>query len=259
MKRTADDTTGDVPPAGPAFHPDSPRLTASNICFKQLFVPATTREATKTRLLAAAGELFAERGFHGTKVRDIAQRARVNVAAGNYHFGSKKDLYLEVLREKFGLIRTQIEAMGAGFADGTLERASRPTLLRLLRARLDVMVAMLLGEEPNLHAQLMMREMADPSEALPVIVREFIQPLVDEVAQIVARLRPDLSRRQVDLVVFSVNAQVQFYRFMRPMLLPMLGLRGYGPAFLRELADHVYAFSIGGLESVGRKARGGRS
>lgn len=219
----------------------------------------TTHEATKARLLAAAGDLFAEKGFHGTKVRDIAQRARVNVAAGNYHYGSKKDLYLEVLREKFGLIRTRIEALGAGLGDGMLERASRAKLLRLLRTRLDVMVAMLLGEEPNVHARLMMREMADPSEALPVIVREFIQPLVDEVAQIVARLRPDLDRRQVDLVVFSINAQVQFYRFMRPMLLPMLGLRAYGPAFLRELADHVYSFSIGGMESVGRKPRRARS
>ena len=41
--------------------------------------------ATKHRLLAAATELFAEHGFHGTTIRDIAARAGVNVAAGNYH------------------------------------------------------------------------------------------------------------------------------------------------------------------------------
>jgi len=38
---------------------------------------------TKDRLLTAAAELFAERGFHRTTVRDIAARARATVAAGN--------------------------------------------------------------------------------------------------------------------------------------------------------------------------------
>ena len=60
---------------------------------------------TRDRVLRAATELFAERGFHGTKVRDIAARAGANVAAGNYHFGSKRDLYLEVLRALFAEVR----------------------------------------------------------------------------------------------------------------------------------------------------------
>ena len=52
-------------------------------------------------ILEAALEFFVERGFHGTTVRDIAQRAHVNLAAGHYHFGSKETLYLEVLRAQF--------------------------------------------------------------------------------------------------------------------------------------------------------------
>lgn len=67
---------------------------------------------TRQRLIAAASELFAERGFHGTTARDIARRARVNLAAGHYHCGSKKELYLEVLREQFATIRAVLARRG---------------------------------------------------------------------------------------------------------------------------------------------------
>src|SRR5262249_9529534 len=145
-------------------------------------VPAAAHahEATKTRLLAAASELFAEKGFHGTKVRDIAERAGVNVAAGNYHYGSKKDLYLEVLRAQFLRIRQQIEETGIEIRPGELDRLSRARLKELLHARIRIMLDVMISQTPNLHATLMMREMTDPSEALPVIVREFITPLSDE-------------------------------------------------------------------------------
>ncbi len=47
---------------------------------------------TKTRILDAAETLFAEHGFAGTSLRDITAEASVNLAAVNYHFGSKEAL-----------------------------------------------------------------------------------------------------------------------------------------------------------------------
>lgn len=48
---------------------------------------------TKTRILKAASKLFAEKGFEGTSIRDIAAAAEVNLAAINYHFKNKNNLY----------------------------------------------------------------------------------------------------------------------------------------------------------------------
>src|SRR3954468_15221922 len=55
-------------------------------------------EATRTRLIEAAGKVFAEQGFKAATVRDICTAAGANVAAVNYHFGGKEGLYAAVLR-----------------------------------------------------------------------------------------------------------------------------------------------------------------
>lgn len=57
------------------------------------------KENTKDLIAEAAKLLFADRGYHGTSVRDIATEAGVNVAAINYHFGSKRDLLLSLAKE----------------------------------------------------------------------------------------------------------------------------------------------------------------
>jgi AcrR family transcriptional regulator len=56
--------------------------------------------STKDRILAAAEELFAQHGFAGTSLRQVTGRAEVNIAAVNYHFGSKENLINEVLRRR---------------------------------------------------------------------------------------------------------------------------------------------------------------
>src|SRR5947209_10253431 len=56
-------------------------------------------DLTKTRLLEAAGAEFAEKGFDVARIRSICQRAGANVAAVNYHFGDKEQLYIAAVLE----------------------------------------------------------------------------------------------------------------------------------------------------------------
>src|SRR2546421_3836408 len=58
---------------------------------------ATNLDTTRERIADAAGEIFADRGFEGTTVRDICQRAGANIAAVNYYFGDKQQLYVEAV------------------------------------------------------------------------------------------------------------------------------------------------------------------
>jgi AcrR family transcriptional regulator len=146
------------------------------------------RQTTRARLLDAASTLFAGAAFAPRRSARSRPRAGVNVAAGNYHYGSKKALYLEVLRAQFAQIRRELDARARRPA-AELARLSR-ALRDLLRARLTVMLDLLLGPPPGVHGTLMHREMCDPSEALPVIVDEFVAPMMREMRDIAAHLAP---------------------------------------------------------------------
>ena len=60
----------------------------------------STHFSTKDRILGAAEELFAQYGFTGTSLRQVTSLADVNIAAVNYHFGSKENLVNEVFRRR---------------------------------------------------------------------------------------------------------------------------------------------------------------
>ena len=68
---------------------------------------AAAHFSTKDRILGAAEELFAQFGFAGTSLRQVTSRADVNIAAVNYHFGSKENLVNEVFRRRMDEMSAQ--------------------------------------------------------------------------------------------------------------------------------------------------------
>lgn len=93
---------------------------------------------TRERLIAAAEALFIGQGFRSTSLREITARAKVNLAAVNYHFGSKDELVREVLRRRLGPLNAarvqyldQLEAESPGSlpVERILEALLVPALL----------------------------------------------------------------------------------------------------------------------------------
>src|SRR5215470_14679801 len=74
---------------------------------------ARDAHATRERLLTAATQLFAARGFEGVSVTQIAQRAGVTKALINYHFGGKRKLYLTIMTSTFAEIVERVEQLAA--------------------------------------------------------------------------------------------------------------------------------------------------
>jgi AcrR family transcriptional regulator len=217
--------------------------------------PPRPAPPTPARLLEAAAELFAARGYERTTIRDIALRAGVNVAAGHYHFGSKLDLYLEVARAQFGEVGERLAARGSAPSDTELGRATRAELERMLAGRIETMLEFLLGPPPSAHGAILQREMCDPSDALPVIVRDFVLPQKEATARLVARLAPHLTRREVERCVFSIVGQIFFHRQTLPILPQLLGTGGLPRDFVREVAGHVTRFSLAGIAGLEAAAR----
>ena len=71
--------------------------------------PATGRQC----ILGQAQRLFSAYGYHGVSIRDIAQACGLSNAVLYYHFGSKRNLYFEVLREHISTLRLCLQEAGA--------------------------------------------------------------------------------------------------------------------------------------------------
>src|ERR1700723_2840998 len=114
-------------------------------------VPPVLQDDTRTKLLDAAGQVFAESGFQAATVREICARAGVNIALVNYHFGDKLELYTEVLRRSMGARTGSIRA--------ELETAGPPE--EVIRRTIHAMVQHIFGcERPAWHFRLMVHELA---------------------------------------------------------------------------------------------------
>ena len=111
---------------------------------------------TAERILDAAEALFAERGFAETSLRMITSRADVNLAAVNYHFGSKNVLiqavfarFLDPLAERLTTLLDQLDA------DAALPTHTQPTQQELMALLFGVIMRGRLKERHNL--QIFMR------------------------------------------------------------------------------------------------------
>ena len=137
----------------------------------------TTKENRKKetirRILDASAKIFAEVGFEGARVDEIAKRARVNKAMIYYHIGDKKALYTEVLLEIFGDAAFRMTDNIAG-AETPLEK---------LKAYLRSITETLL-KHPHL-PPIMMREMADGGRNLPEVVTKELATIVGLVHAVV--------------------------------------------------------------------------
>jgi AcrR family transcriptional regulator len=202
-------------------------------------------DPTKQRLLEAAGEEFAERGFEGATVRQICQRADANVAAINYHFGDKEQLYTQAVIEA--------HRCGTGEVDGFVPPDSlddSPDLqLRLyIRHFLDQVLS--ISRRPTWHNRLMLREMVQPTQASEALVREFIRPKFDHLVGILARICPEADAQRLHVLAFSVVGQCLHYRMAHAISRRLIGDEQYDALDLDFLTDHIAGFCLAALGLV---------
>ncbi len=199
---------------------------------------------THDRLLEAAGEVFAELGYHEATVRDICQRAQANVASVNYHFGDKAGLYTEVL--KFGA-RKVLERFPPDRGLG-----SRPTPEEQLFAFVHSMISRFLDPAgPDWYGRLCAREMMEPTHALDDLVRDVIHPLAERLHTIVRELTLGrLPESQVAFCARSVIGQCLFYNHSRPVIERLYGKQLYAGRDTETVSRHITVFSVNALRSL---------
>lgn len=199
-------------------------------------------EATRSRILEAAGRLVAVGGFADTTSKAIAEQAGVDLASINYHFGSRNGLYQALLVEAH---RRMIDVADLR----VLARSDRPAEDKL-RALIAYLLKRSQSGAEEWHLAVLAAELLAPSPHVQVLFQETVPAKASLVAGILGEITgipvddPALARCLV-----SVAA---------PCLLLQLGRRGLpGPvqAVLRSppdvVVEHFHRFAMAGLRAIG--------
>jgi AcrR family transcriptional regulator len=222
-----------------------PASTVQQHHLSQTELGAQTRE----RLLDAAERLFAEKGFAATSVRDITAAAASNIAAVNYHFGGKYNLYNEVFRRRMAAMREQrIESIRQARAEGgSLEAVLHAFATAFLRPLVDRGSGRLLVE-------LISREMLDPQLPHELFLAEVVGPIQEVLAEAIMAGTPGLGPGPARLCVISIVGQLLqvAHRLRRGEL-----AAGWGAELppLPDMVDQIVRFSTAGVRACAKGAR----
>lgn len=200
------------------------------------------QDATKVRLLEAAGEEFADKGFDSARIRTICERAGANVAAVNYHFGDKEQLYIQAVLHAHhcgceGLADVERESFDAC---DDLRTFIRHFLCRVLAVH----------DPDNWRYRLMVREMLNPTRASDVLIREMIRPRYERLRSILTRICPDADERKLQALSFSVIGQCMHYKTARTITERLIGTAALEALDLEFLTEHITSLCLAALGCI---------
>lgn len=149
--------------------------------------------STRQRILGAAEELFAERGFAGASLRQVTAAAKVNLAAVNYHFGSKDNLIEEVFRRRLDdLSNERIERLAE------IAKSDTPTLEALLDAFITPALELSLDHKGgSVFMRVLARAFAEHNTHLRKFLSDNYGYVLKDFASAFANLLPHLDKEEL--------------------------------------------------------------
>ena len=205
---------------------------------------------TRQQLLEVAGQVFAEQGYARATSKEICERAGANIAAVNYHFGSKDGLYGAVLEEAHARL-VSIDVVSK-VTQGSADPAEK---LRVLL--LQVVGEIAKRDTGAWELRVLSREVLAPSRMMDRMVANQVLPKSKLIAGMIAGVldvpanHPAVSRCMVNIIgpcgfLLLTNHDLQQQVF------PSLAIDP------ETLVDHMVTFALGGLKAVGANLKRSR-
>jgi AcrR family transcriptional regulator len=211
--------------------------------------PLEDEQTTRRRLLEAAGQVFADKGFDRATGKEICERAGTNTAAVNYYYGGMEGLYAAVVSEIPNRLVT-VEAVTAAVAGKRGARAKLEALIGLL-------VRTLTGPASSWVLRVAAREWAAPSPALDALREREMLPKARILRGIVGELmglpddHPAVARGCVSVMAPCVMLLI----FDRRTLKRAFPAFGFASDDAPILIRHMVQFALAGLAAVAAEVR----
>lgn len=157
--------------------------------------PQRNAAVTRARILDAAEIEFADHGFDGASVRQIALRADVPVALINYHFGSKEGLYKAIFEMRAPMIIDQ-RIEGLRLAEMEPDRERKVEMI--VKAVLVPNLHMRSTEKNSSYARILAREVSDPKSHNREVIAALFDPIAYKVMEALHKAMPDRSVEEIN-------------------------------------------------------------
>lgn len=179
-------------------------------------------ETTRSVLISAAGELFAEHGFDGVSTRMIADRAGVKVSAIHYHFGSKEKLYIETC------LSAHAKGVNITFTDVFQEY---PNLIKTAEGQSEIIRTTIFRnyhnhfrtDRPEWESRILLQEIAAPSNAMTALVDLIYRPTAESAASFYKLVRPEASEAEAAAWSDLLYAGILFYSMTKKTIAMVRG------------------------------------
>ena len=198
---------------------------------------ATSRK-TRHNLIRAAGEIAAEMGFSNVSMRAIAKRSGENIGSVHYHFGSKDNLFKEVIKEtlKSWIDDPMSEYIEPLQSDLETEQGQA----RIIRAIVHYQIKILFNhEKPVWHHKIMYHVLQYPSKLRDLVNEMLIKPNDETVFKVFRKIRPSIKKREMELQIRLIVAPLLFHVIFRDVLLSNSGLKDYNKPYRQNLEDKI--------------------
>jgi AcrR family transcriptional regulator len=193
---------------------------------------------TRASLIAAALYLFGHRGYEGTSIRAIAERAGANVAAIAYHFGGKAGLRMACAEAVAGRVAQSLPAAG----DAPVPEDPAAALQEIETAVRNLARMLLMTPETGDFVPFMLREITDPGEVAEMVFSRFLLPRHERLCRLWAVASGQAATSaEVRLTLFAVIGQVLYFRIAQPFVARRMGWDSVGQAELAQITDTVIA------------------
>lgn len=155
------------------------------------------RRDTRVGILDVAEELFGEHGLDRVSIRDITRKAKVNLAAINYHFGTKEDLIAAVFERRVvpvndaRLAALKVLEKDAGKRGPKLEGILEAFIRPAVRASLEE------TKGGKAFSKLFGRSLSEPSPDVEALLKQHFEPLAARMQALLKRSLPHLSRSEI--------------------------------------------------------------
>lgn len=200
------------------------------------------------KLLTAASDVFAEKGFRDATVAEICKRAEANISAVNYYFGSKEALYQESWRHSFAE-SVKIHPQDGGVSDDAPAEDRLRGQVRALMARIS--------DENNRDFFISQMEFVNPTGLLEEVMKSELIPLREKTLAVVRELLgPGATDEQIlysETCIISMCLHPMLIRRVRKM-----AKKTEAPVIIDDLGafeGHVMKFALAGIASIRREIK----